>query len=115
MPAGYYDILCEQGATLSRTFTWKDKAGELIPLGGYSARMQVRPYASADETILDLTSAADDITFPSAGKISLTVSATATAELVPGTYAYDLELESPTGVVKRLLEGKFTVKAEVTR
>lgn len=115
MPAGYYDMLCEQGATLARTFTWKDKAGELVPLSGYTGRMQVRPFASSEELVLSLTSASGQITFPSAGKIVLTVSAADTANLTPGVYVYDLELQSSGGVVKRLVEGKFTVKAEVTR
>lgn len=115
MPAGYYDIICEQGATLNRTFTWKDKAGELVPLTDYIGRMQVRTSVSADDVALDLTSIAGDIDFPSAGKIVLTVDATTTAALAHGTYVYDLELESPTAGVKRLLEGKFIVKPEVTR
>lgn len=115
MTAGYYDIICEQGATLSRTFTWKDKVGELVPLVGYTGRMQVRSSVTSDEMVLDLSTSTGEITFPSAGKVQLTVAASVTAELVGGSYVYDLELESDTGVVKRLLEGKFTVKPEVTR
>lgn len=114
MAAGKYDILCEQGATLALTFTWKDENGTAIDLTGYSAAMKVRPHASSDSVIF--TAGTSNLTVgTTSGTIALSVSSTATAALAAGTYAYDLELTSGSSVVTRLLEGKFTVKAEVTR
>lgn len=118
MPAGLYDMVCEQGATFSRTITWKDAAGDPVNLTGYSARMQVRPSLTSDEITLELTSTNGEITFPSplsSGKILITVAATDTADLAASKGVYDLELESSGGVVTRLLQGSFTIVAEVTR
>lgn len=115
MAAGEYDITCEQGATLSLTFTWKDSSDAAVNLTGYSARMQVREKATSPGTLLSLTNGSGLTLGGSAGTIALSVSATATAALEAGQYVYDLELQSGGGVVTRLLEGRFTVKAEVTR
>lgn len=118
MPAGLYDMLCEQGATFTRLVTWKDSAGDPVNLSGYIARMQVRPSVRSEELTLDLTSENGGIVFKSPrslGQLEVVVAATTTADLTPGTYAYDLETVSLSGVVTRLLEGKFIVKAEVTR
>lgn len=118
MPAGLYDMMCEQGATFSRVITWKDAGSDPVDLTGYTARMQVRPTVTSDTITLDLTSANGGLVFKTPrtlGQIEVVVSATTTAGLTPGSYVYDLELVSSTAVVTRLLQGKFTVKAEVTR
>lgn len=118
MPAGLYDMVCEQGATFSRPITWKDAAGDPVNLTGFTARMQVRPSVRSEELLLDLTSANGGIVFTSprsSGKLEVVLSAATTTDLTPGTYVYDIEVVSLTNVVTRLLEGKFVVKAEVTR
>ena len=51
------------------------------------------------------------------GRINLTISAADTAALTPGEYFYDLEVftgSGNAGFVDRLIQGKFTVSAEVT-
>lgn len=118
MPAGLYDMLCEQGATFTRVITWKDSAGDIVNLSGFTARMQVRSTVKASSTLVSLTSENGGLVFKSPrslGQVEIVLTATATADLTPGTYVYDLELVSFTGVVTRLIEGKFIVKAEVTR
>lgn len=115
MAAGTYDIVCEQGATLSLTLTYRDSSDALVNLTGYSARMQVRESVRAADTLLSLTSGSGITLGGAAGTIVLTVSATATAALPRGEFVYDLELVSGSGVVTRLIEGSFTVRAEVTR
>lgn len=115
MAAGSYDIICEQGATLSLTLTYRDSADALVNLTGYSARMQVRERASSPGTLVSLTQASGITLGGAAGTIVITVSATATAALEAGQYVYDLEIVSGGGVVTRLIEGKFTVRPEVTR
>lgn len=114
--AGTYDMVIDQGATLSRTVTWKDSAKTPINLTGYSARMQVRPELASTTVTLELTTANSRIALGGAtGTVTLTVSAADTSALVPGRYVYDLELVSVTGVVSRLLMGNFVVRGEVTR
>lgn len=88
-----------------------------VNLAGYEARMQVRANLAAADTILDLTTdPGGGITLGgSEGVITITVDAADTAALNFTSAVYDLELLSPTGVVTRLMEGKVTLKKEVTR
>lgn len=115
MPAGLYNITAEQGATLTRTITWKNTVGTPINLTGYTARMQVRNDYEAVTSLLTLTTENGGITLGGvAGTIVITASATATAALSAGSYVYDLELVL-SDVVTRLIQGSFVVNAEVTR
>jgi hypothetical protein len=114
--SGLYNITCDQGATLQRSITWSDSARTPYNLTGYTARMQVRSDVTSSTIILELTTANGRITLGSTDwNVNLLVAANVTAALTPGLYVYDLELVSGGGVVTRLIEGNFKVKAEVTR
>jgi len=115
-PAGTYNIVCDAGATLTRTLTWRDANDALVSLVGYTGRMQVRADVESTSTVLSLTTANGGLTLGGAlGTILITVSSTESTTLTAGDYVYDLELVSGTGVVTRLVQGQFTVRAEVTR
>jgi len=117
MTAGTYDITIEQGATFTRTLTWKDENEDAVNLTGYSARLQMRESVEAVDTFIDITSgnSPDDIALGgAAGTIIIAISATTTAALTQGG-VYDLELVSGAGVVTRLLQGNVTLSKEVTR
>lgn len=118
-PTGIHNFTCNQGATFSRTITWKDSANAAYDLTGFTARMHVRKTVITANTIITLTTANSRITLGSnaatKGQITLTISAADTANLVPAVYVYDLEIVSGGGIVDRLIEGNFVVKAEVTR
>lgn len=116
-PAGIYNIVADQGATLSRTVTWKDSAKRAINIAGYTARMHVREAVESADTILELTTENDGITLGgSSGTVTLSVSAADMADVPEGKYVYDLELVAPvSGVVSRLIQGNFVVRPEVTR
>ena len=113
--AGKYGITADQGATWQHTFTWLiDNVP--VDLTDYAARMQLRPTVPATEVEISLTTAAGTITLGGdTGVIALNVPATTTAALTPGVYMYDLEVVTLAGVVTRLLQGTFTISAEVTR
>lgn len=118
MPAGSYNIVCDQGATFGLSLTYEDATGAVINLTNYTARMQVRAKTNSPTTILSLTSAAGGgITLGgAAGTIVISISATSTAALDPGDYVYDLELvHTSTSAVTRLIQGRFRVSGEVTR
>lgn len=115
MPAGYYNITAEQGATFNRVLTWRDASNALINLTGYTARMQVRADYSSTSTILSLTTENSRITLGgAAGTITLLVAASDMAALSSGSFVYDLELINGA-TVTRLVQGTFVVNAEVTR
>ena len=118
MSAANYDITCEQGATFSRKFTVNDNSTPPVArdLSTYSGRMQVRPDVDSSTTLLDLisTGGSPAITLNSSGEIEITVTATATAALSQGG-VYDLEIESGSGTVERVIQGNFILDKEVTR
>lgn len=115
MVAAYYDFYTEQGATLERLFEYQTDNETPINLSNATARMQVR--SQVDSPIVSLTLTTENgrlIINGLIGHIQLIVSATDMAALLAGTYFYDLELVEGE-FVTRLIEGKFLVKAEVTR
>jgi len=115
MPAGNYNITAEQGSTFTRVLTWRDANDALINLTGYTARMQVRTDYASSATALSLTTANGQITLGGAlGTITLLVSATDMSAVSAGSYVYDLEMVNGS-TVTRLVQGTFTVNAEVTR
>lgn len=116
MTAGRYDITIEQGATFRLNLVWKDSNGVAVNLTGYTARMQVRRAYGDTVAQLDLTTENGTITLGgAAGTIEVVVPATQTDDLVASKGVYDLELSSGSGEVTRLIEGKVTIKPEVTR
>lgn len=113
MAAGRYNVIAEQGATFTLQFT-VDTDGSVWNLSTYTARMQVRESTNTATKFLDLTSAAGDISLTSLGVVTVTVSATDMAAVPAGRHLYDIELVSAGAEVTRILEGKFTVRPEVT-
>lgn len=114
MAAGLYKIVCEQGATFNLPLQWIDATGAPVDMTGYSAQMDVRASKTSAEVLVELSTANGRISLDSAGNITLSISATDTATLIPGQYVYDLELTNGSSV-ERLIEGAFVVDGEVTR
>lgn len=106
-----------QGQTLDDLKTWK--AGTTptpVDLTGCTARMHVRERIDSPTTLLELTTENGGIELGgTAGTIRIRMSATATAALTWRTGVYDLEIEFPGGIVRRVLAGTVVVSPEVTR
>jgi hypothetical protein len=116
MAAAKRNITIEQGATYRYSLIWKDSDGVPVDLSGYIARMQVRKMFTSDDTLLDLSSANGDIVLGGVlGTIEIEASAADTALITDKVGVYDVELESSSGVVTRIIEGSVTIKPEVTR
>tara|TARA_B100000902_G_scaffold155285_1_gene151710 strand:+ start:692 stop:1036 length:345 start_codon:yes stop_codon:yes gene_type:complete len=110
-----YNLTIDQGATFSKTFTYKS-GGNAVDLSTHTARMMVRSSYDASSTLVSLTSAGGDITLASNGVIVVTISATATAALAaPNSGVYDLEIVASDGTVTRLLQGNVSITPEVTK
>jgi hypothetical protein len=113
--AGRYKIQIDQGSTWSLQLTWLDADGAAVDLTGYTARMQIRPTLESTTVTASLTTENGGIALGgTAGTIDLTLSASATAAIVAGSYFYDVELVNGV-VVTRVIEGGLTVRREVTR
>lgn len=115
MPAAVYGITIEQGTTFQFAVTYRDSDGVLVNLTGYTARMQIRERVSSTTTLLDV-STSDYITLGgAAGTVTVSVPAATTAAMDFTRGVYDLEIESSSGVVTRLLQGDVEFSKEVTR
>lgn len=119
MPAGLFDFVgdfaIEKGVTLNRPINWKP-GGVVVPLTGYTARMQVRPNITSTIVLLELTTENGGIVIiPATGTIKLTQTAAQTAAYTWRRGVYDLEIINPLGEVQRLLQGEIEVSLEVTR
>jgi len=114
--AAEYNFEIEQGATLVLPFVWQSSDGTPVDLSGYTARMQVRRTVSSPDVLLEATTANNRLQISAlAGQVSLVLPASVTEAIDWTRGRYDLELESPDGVVTRLLFGEVTVSKEVTR
>jgi hypothetical protein len=117
-PAGLYNIVADQGSTLSRIIYYKDPAKKPILFSGYTARMQVRPTYASSEVILEMTTENGGIELGETdGSIAIYVSDDTMISIPEGIYVYDLELVAPSAdlFVYKILTGNFAVRSEVTR
>jgi hypothetical protein len=121
MAAGNYDIIIDKGATYSVTLTVKDGSAPKN-LSEYSIRgkMKANLQASHQTYSFDFSdTTADDKTNGTIRmKLAHDVVANNNTALVAGSYFYDVEIykgsEGSETEVTRLIQGKATVRDEVT-
>jgi len=86
-----------------------------VNLSGYTAKMQLRSLPSDVDAALSLETG-DGITItPLTGQIDVHATSAQTTTIDEGTYYYDIEITSSSGVVTRIAQGQAIVSAEVTR
>jgi hypothetical protein len=109
--ADFVELTLDQGATYNSTITVRDENGVAQNLVGYTARSQMRKsYYSSTKKDFTVT-----VSQPANGQITMAMSAANTANLTPGRYVYDVEIEDASGDVTRIFEGIVTVLPNVTR
>jgi len=100
------------GETLSLSFTCKDEAGAAFNLTGYTARAKVRQTVSSTDVSLDL---APTIPVPANGVVVISKTDEQTSIMTPGTYYWDLVLDTPTGGVIFIAGGTIKFRQIVSR
>ena len=111
-----YNTTIDQGADWYINFSYKDDAGVAINLTGYSAAMQLRSEPESATAVLSLSSPSSGIVITGAtGLIAVHATAAQTGAIITGTYYYDLEITSGSGIVTRLIQGQIVVSPQVTR
>lgn len=111
---GLYSPNAYRGETFSRVITWRDSAGALVNLTGYSAKIQIRDTVS--NSVLDEFAVGTGLTLGGAlGTITWEMTAAETLALPTGNLAYDLRMTSGTSVVTYLLYGYVNVRETRTR
>lgn len=111
MAAGTYNFTVEQGATFTRVLTLQENSSAMN-LSGYSVASQMRLSHNTSTVAGTFTGT---ISNASAGQITLSMTAAVTRAIEEGIYVYDVEMTSSAGTVTRVLQGRVTVTAEVTR
>jgi hypothetical protein len=122
MPAGKYSLVIEQGTTVNIDLIYKDSTNAPVDLTDYIARMQIRP-DYADNTTVKYLSLTDTLNPDgtgltlggASGSINIFISATTSSALDFDSALYDLEIQSPSNIVTRLIEGSVRISKEVTR
>lgn len=110
-----YDVIADQGATFIRSITLKTAAKKPINITGVSGRMHVRTKTNEPDTIFMLTTENGGLSVEGPkGTINIYISAEDTAATAAADYVYDLEIYS-NSEVNRILQGSFTLRAEVTK
>lgn len=116
MAAGLYNFDIEQGIPFARILNLKDSAGVTMNLTGYSARMQIRPYVSSTEVLIEATTVNGKLIItPLTGVLTISLSEADTKLLTYTKSVYDIELLDTANSPVRLLQGSITVSREVTR
>ena len=112
MTAGRYDIVCLKNSPLSKTFTIINPDNLSADLNIWASRMQVRPTTASSTVAVELSTSNGRLEHDvDNGTISMSLSSDETDDLSLGSYVYDLELYTTSGIptVLRLLRGFFTV------
>ena len=122
MPAGIYDWPSPQGSTNVHRIVLKENDADGVKvvkdLTGFTFNMQVRTKAGSATVVLEASSVLGNINIvgaATAGTIDVEFTKAQTSALAPRRYVYDLEYTDSAGSTDRILEGAFTVDAEVTR
>lgn len=111
--ADSWNPIIKQGETFVATITVTG-----VNLSGYIVRSKARRSHDATTTVWNVSTATSGISVsPGANSIvTMTLSATDTAAYTPWTVGvFDMEYESPAGVVTRFVQGYFTIVAEATK
>ena len=109
--AGFVELTVEQGAYFSTIINLSNYEGLALNLMGYSASSQLRKsYYSANSVTI-----ATEFTDMANGQITMSMSSTVTANIIPGRYVFDLVTTNPDNVKMRIIEGTVDVTPSVTR
>ena len=108
------DLCLPQGQTWDTEIVW-EADGTPVNLSGWTARMMLRTTTEAASPTVSLSTATSTMTALSNGTIALSFSAISSAAITAATYLYDLEVQNPSGNVRRLMQGRAVVSREITR
>ena len=110
--AVYANLTIDQGSNFFSSVSVEGANGLPFDLTGYTARGQIRrSYLST--TAYAFTALINN---PTDGEIDISLGNTATSQMKPGRYVYDIEIvQGTSGEVTRVVEGQVEVTPGVTR
>ena len=114
MPA--YKFTIKQGTTWKLIVVWKDSTGAVVPITGYSAKIQFRKTPQDSLVLYEMSTANGKIVLDEPnGKLTCTASKEETSAFKFTGALFDVLLTSPGGEATRLFSGSVTVDPAVTR
>ena len=109
---GTYNITLYRGDTWTADIVLTDTvSGSVLDLTGYSALAQIRATADAASAEASFASVLTELE----GKVTLTLSAAASAALTITSGVWDLQLTDASSAVRTYLAGSVTVTPDVSR
>lgn len=105
------NLFIDQGSDFSAIVTLNNQDGTPINLTNYTVKSQFRKSYQSSVAVNFTVS----IYNAAQGKIRLQLPASASSEVQPGRYLYDVEITSPINERKRALEGVVILTPEITR
>lgn len=105
--ARQHNLTIDMGTDVEFQISVYDDYGEIFDLTGHTARSKFRQHYQSANSV-EFTATITD------NKIVLSLDHVQTANLTPGRYYYDVEIQSSGNVVSRVLEGIVVVNPEMT-
>ena len=111
--AAYVELYIDQGATFNNVINLTDDlTNQSLNIFGYLVQSQMRrSYYSANAS----ASITCNITDATTGEITLSLTASETANIKAGRYLFDIQTTDRSNNVVRVLEGIMTVTPRVTQ
>lgn len=105
------NLYIDQGSDFNSVVSLTNQDGSPLNLSGFTVKSQFRKsYQSSSATTFDVA-----VHSALEGEIRISLPASASTDLNAGRYLYDVEITSPGGQRKRVLEGIVVITPEITR
>jgi hypothetical protein len=104
----------DQASNFLFTIQYKDPNGNPIDLTSFDVRMDIKSTPGSKKILASCTIGDGIEVIPEIGRIDINLSAEKTKLIAYPKSAYDLVIESPSGIITRLLEGYLEVSRAVT-
>jgi len=103
-------MVLDQGCTFEKVITAQNSAGGNVTISTGTCAAKMRQSYSSSNNVAAFTTAV------AGSNCTISLTATQTAALSPGIYAYDVEYtQSDTTTVERVAEGIITISEEATK
>jgi hypothetical protein len=114
------DLTVYQGEPFTAQLVFKDSAGALQDVTGYSAKLQARDQVPSQDVRIDWSSAAGDMVLGTTdGTLTFAVTAAAVNALTTDnrlhSWVYDLFLTSSDGTPRKACKGNIVLTPRITR
>ena len=104
------NMVLDQGCTFEKVITAQNSAGGNVTISTGTCAAKMRQSYSSSNNVAAFTTAV------AGSNCTISLTATQTAALSPGIYAYDVEYtQSDTTTVERVAEGIITISEEATK